>query len=71
LPRSLFPSEVHRHDVRAILLLDARPVIFGLFVRFRAGFGIDMELQREIDGRVDKGGDGGERDVQVRRNLAE
>jgi hypothetical protein len=35
-------------------------------VRFGAGFGVDMELQREIDGRIDKGGDRRKGDVQVR-----
>jgi hypothetical protein len=69
---SLLPSEIHTHDVGAILDHYGRFVIAGRFMRLWTAFAsIDMELQREIDRWVDERRDRGIRHEKMRGNLAE
>ena len=68
---SLFPPEVHAHDVRAIFDLHRWLVITRRFMRLRPCFAcVDMELQREIDRRVHECGDCSIGNEKMRRDLA-
>ena len=71
--RCLFlPSEVHAYNVGAVFDDDIGAIIAGFFKRFGFAFTrIDMELQREIYGWVNKAGDRGVGDEEMRRDLAE
>ena len=72
MPPSLFPSEVHAYNIGAIFNDDRGAIIASFFKRLGFAFArIHMKLQREVDGWVNKGGDRGVGDEQVRRDLAE
>src|SRR3989344_8461717 len=65
-----FLAEIHGDDVRPVFGRHLGAIIVGLVMRF--GFGAvvaDLELQPEIDRRIDEGGDRGIGDRQDRRGL--
>jgi imidazoleglycerol-phosphate dehydratase len=68
---SLLPPEIHRYNIRTILLLNRRLIIARRFMWLRPGIGLDVELEREIDAGVNEGGDCGEGDEELGGHLAE
>src|SRR5690606_16704313 len=73
----LFPKGVERdHVAGLVVLLDLRLGCLGnsrVLLRFgvAAWTFLRLELEPELDGRIDEGGHGGERDGQARMGTAE
>src|ERR1043165_6090952 len=72
-PASFLPAEIHRDDVGAVLdrLRRGRVVLGMLVLVERTLVALRLELQREIDRRVDEAGNRRERDREPRRRLVE